>query len=149
MDLGTIFHHPRRKKITDCYIFTQMVYTVPPAKWSKHQNWEPPNTSESEAVQITTLHTFAPTSTKSTKTIDLVRKLEFDTTNSTKSRNHQYETFVTASFWSRHVFGLTSTRPDRKVLLKLSEYFRPSSEWYETSSEFQTSTVNCVSYYHR
>ena len=41
----------------------------------------------------TILHTFAPASTKSTKTIGLVRQLEFNTTNSTQNRNHQYTTF--------------------------------------------------------
>ena len=72
------------------------------------------------------------------------------------SRYYQYEKpkspvrfFVTSCFWSRHVFGLASTKPDWKVFSKQFEWFRPSSEQYDTSSEFQTSTENCVSHYHQ
>ena len=48
--------------------------------------------------QISLMHTLPPTSTKSTKSIGLVRKLEFHTNNSTISPNHQYRTFCDGIF---------------------------------------------------
>ena len=77
----------------------------------------------------TGLHTLDPTSWNSSKTMRLVRKLGFPTTNSWKCRNHQFETFGHSCSLDlvMHLL-LCSWKPVRMVRNQFGNQFRNSWE---------------------